>query len=96
MPKKVQAKREIEKKFTALDIIKGLLFCLLAYLVIVLLFAIFKLVSEKIHIENPLIVIIGVATLLILGGFGVALSKVLEAGYGKNLFTELIKIRRRK
>jgi hypothetical protein len=90
MPKK-ETKIDIEKKFTALDIIKGLAFCFLAYVFMVFLVAIIDIISTKVKIENPLVIIIGIAALLILGGFGVALSKVLEAGYGKNLITELLK-----
>jgi hypothetical protein len=66
MTKKKEAKRQIEIKFTVLDIIKGLLCCLLAYLFLMFLFAIAQVVFDKIQIENPLFVIMSVAVIIIL------------------------------
>ena len=84
----------MRKKLTFMDVVKGLLFVAGMYLFLGFLFSIVHLVFEEniLNIENPLYAIIGGAIFLILFGFIIALSKVSQAGYSKNIIAELLKI----
>jgi len=83
----------MNKKLTFMDVVKGVLFFSGMYLFAGILGGIIVLVFEKniFHIENPLYAITGGALFLIVFGFIIAFSKVIQAGYSKNLVAELLK-----
>ena len=77
-----------------MDVIKGLLFCLVLFLFSGFLFLIPKLFIEDniLNIENPLYAINGLVIFPIIFGLIIGFSRVRQAGYSKNIVAELLKI----
>jgi hypothetical protein len=87
-------KEEIEKQFTLLDIIKGLLFIvgLLALYFLMMWIGGTVFFDYILNIKNPIILILVFTGFLVLFVSMIALSKIKQAGYQKNIFSELYKL----
>ena len=87
-------KEEIEKQFTLLDIIKGLLFIvgLLALYFLMMWIGGTVFIDYILNIKNPIILILVITGFLVLFVSMIALSKIKQAGYQKNIFSELYKL----
>jgi hypothetical protein len=87
-------KEEIEKQFTLLDIIKGLLFIvgLLALYFLMMWIGGTVFFDYILNIKNPIILILVITGFLVLFVSMIALSKIKQAGYQKNIFSELYKL----
>ena len=86
-------KNEIDKNFRLLDIAKTLLFVvglLSAYLIMMWIGGT-VLFDYILNIKNPVILIILTTGFLVLYVSMVASSKIKQAGYQKNIFSELYK-----
>jgi len=84
-------KNEMENKFTFLDIVKGLLFIVglfVAYFIVMWIGGT-VFFDYILNIKNPVILIILISAFLVLFVSMVALSKIKQAGYQKNIFSEL-------
>ena len=84
-------KNEMENKFTFLDIVKGLLFLVglfVAYFIVMWIGGT-VFFDYILNIKNPVILIILISAFLVLFVSMVALSKIKQAGYQKNIFSEL-------
>lgn len=91
-------KREIDKRFTLLDIFKGLLFIfgmIAAYFIMMWIVGtvFFDYILE---IQNPIVLILVATGFIVLYVSMMALSKIRQAGYQKNIFSELYKQIKRK
>lgn len=81
------------QKLTIFDIIKGLLFCAVGLAICFVLIGLFGAIffDNILHIENPTYLILGATGFLVVYCSMVAISKVKQAGYQKNILSELLK-----
>jgi len=81
----------MNQKLIFMDIVKGVLFFAGMYVTAGIFGGIAVLIFEKniLGIEKPLYAITGGALFLIVFGFIIAFSKVRQAGYSKNIVSEI-------
>ena len=81
------------QKLTILDIVKGLLFCAVGLAICFLVTGLFGSIffGNILKIKNPLFLVLGATGFLVFYCFIIALSKVKQAGYQKNILSEVFK-----